>query len=291
MRSPLIAPLPPLVRAVGPGLWVWDESEVDPQVGGNKVRKLLHLLPEALAAGAEEVVTVGGIGSHHVLATALLAARCGLPTHAVLFDQPERPDVVRHLARIERACASVRRVRDPVAAVFLGRALARGRRAWIPPGGTSPTGVRGWVEAAREVARRLRSGEWPLPERVVVALGTGGTAAGLLGGFGAEGLGVEVVAARVVPRWVVGARRVRRLARSARGVAGATLPRLTVVDALHGGYGAVDDEVLAALAAGAARGVPLEPTYTAKAFAAALRLRGPTWFVATAPRPPAIGRT
>jgi D-cysteine desulfhydrase len=283
-----MVPPPPALRPLSDGWWLWDEGASDPEYGGNKARKLAILLPDALGAGARSVLTVGGVGSHHVLATAILGRRLGLATHAVLFDQPDRPDVRAQRARIEAACASVVRVPTPAQAAArsllrLRRLRSRGHRvAWIPPGGTSPRSVRGWRDAAAEVARRVRAGALPRPDRVVVALGTGGTAAGLLAGFSDEGLRTEVVAARVVPRIAIGPARVRALA----GVFGGPVA-LTVVDALHGGYGAVDDEVLEALASGRARGVPLEPTYTAKAWAAARRVAaaGVTWFVATAPRP------
>ena len=43
--------------------------------GGNKIRKLERVLPEALAHGARRVLTIGPAGSHHVLATTLLARR------------------------------------------------------------------------------------------------------------------------------------------------------------------------------------------------------------------------
>jgi D-cysteine desulfhydrase len=286
---PVIAPPPPVVRPLErPGWWLWDEGGSDPEYGGNKARKLAILLPDALRAGATSVLTVGGIGSHHVLATALLGRRLGLATHAVLFDQPERPDVLAQLARIEASSASVRRVATPAEAAV--RAVARWQRlrsrgqrvAWIPPGGTSARSIPGWRDAAAEVARRVRAGELPAPDRVYVALGTGGTAAGLLAGFTAEGLRTELVAARVVPRLAVGRSRVWGLA----GIPAGTVT-LRVVDAQHGGYGAMDDAVLAALAVGRSRGVPLEATYTAKAFDAAWAEEsrgGVVWFVATAPR-------
>lgn len=273
----------PDVRRVADGLWVWDESRVDPEVGGNKVRKLQHLLPEATAAGATALATAGGTGSNHVLATAVLGARVGLPVHAVLFPQPLRPDVRATRARLGEVCASVREVSTPLGAVWTSRRVPGAW--WIPPGGTSPTGSLGWRDAAAGGARRVLRGELPRPDRVVVAVGTGGTAAGLLAGFAVAGLATEVVGARVVARWATGRRRITALARAL--APGVRLPPLRVVDAVGRGYGEVDDAALAAFAHGRAAGLSLELTYTAKAYDVALAARrdgGCTWFVATAGR-------
>ncbi len=292
---PALTPPPALLTEVGPGAWVWDESGVDAGYGGNKVRKLAGLLPEALARGATELVTLGATGSHHVLATALHGARVGLATHAILFAQPPRPDVDAQLQRITAACASVRRVHS------LGEALGRvelrvlrwraaGRRVVaVPLGGTSVTGLAGWRDAARDVAHRVRAGELPRPERVVVAAGTGGTAAGLLAGFAAGGLHTEVVAVRVSPTRLVGSVEIRALASASLGWGAVVGPTLRVVQGLPRGYGVGDDGVLGALAHARTLGLHLEPTYTGKAFDVWWRERalgGVSWFVATAPRRP-----
>jgi D-cysteine desulfhydrase len=153
----------------------------------------------------------------------------------------------------------------------------------VPPGGSSVAGTLGWVEAGQRLAAWL-PGDTP----VVVAAGSGGTAAGLWAG------GCRVVAVRVSPRAIVNRQRLRRLGRRAGARAGVSAPdrHALQIDArwLAGGYGHVDPTTRRAAELGRSLGLPLETTYTAKAFAAALELlatrRGPVCFVQTASAPP-----
>ena len=66
-----------------------------PLVAGNKVRKLEYLL----ADGDGPVVTMGAVGSHHVLATALHARQIGRSVSAVVFARPYDA----HAARVHKA--------------------------------------------------------------------------------------------------------------------------------------------------------------------------------------------
>src|SRR6478672_9992546 len=64
-------------------LWVKHDDASGSVYGGNKVRKLEFLLGEARASGARRLVTLGAIGSHHVLATAVYGGRAGFLVDAV----------------------------------------------------------------------------------------------------------------------------------------------------------------------------------------------------------------
>ncbi|MEO0605226.1 MAG: hypothetical protein AAF211_27600, partial [Myxococcota bacterium] len=116
-----MAPLPELhtptpVFEARPGLWVKDESTIAAPYGGNKVRKLSRILRAVLARDRAAVVTCGGVGSHHVYATAKFARACGLDTHAVLFPGPRSPDAEAHAAGIVRECRSITTCETPAAA-------------------------------------------------------------------------------------------------------------------------------------------------------------------------------
>src|SRR5262245_61649799 len=69
--------LPPSVE-----LWIKRDDESGVAYGGNKVRKLEFLLGEARARGARRLVTLGAIGSHHVLATAIYGKQAGFAVDA-----------------------------------------------------------------------------------------------------------------------------------------------------------------------------------------------------------------
>ena len=255
-----------------PRLWLLDEGGVGTLYGGNKVRKLEFLLGRVLARGQRQLLTLGAAGSHHVLATALYAARLGLQTHAVLVPQPHTPHAE---AALWLSAAGL--------PLVLARCVARHPdAAWIPLGGSSAWGTLGWVSAGLALADALRAGHLPPLRQVVVALGSGGTAAGLLLGLRLAGLSTpEVVAVRVVDRPLGTAIQTRLQARRCLALLraqGAAVPSslslggLRVDDSwLAGGYGHADARTRAVLAAGERLGLAaIEQTYTAKALGAAL---------------------
>ncbi len=251
--------------------------------GGNKVRKLERILG-ALPADAP-LLTVGAVGSHHVVATALYAGRRGHPVWAVLGPQPAT-DHARDHARL---AAGLLAGFDAIPAwshlpVALARSSAEVLRVHgrlpvvLPPGGSSPEGVLGSVELGLELAADVAAGRLPRPDHVYVPVGTGGTAAGLWVGLRAAGLPTEVVGVRVTDRTLANIPRLRSLARQAVGRLGRRLalplsvnPLRLVHDWFGAGYGhAVPAGVEAARLARDRAGLQLEPTYTAKALAACL---------------------
>jgi D-cysteine desulfhydrase len=170
-----------------------------------------------------------------------------------------------------------------VAEAYLRAAMRRMRGGvhWVPAGGSVPRGALGHVSAALDTAEQLRRAGWRAPDSLVVPLGTGGTAAGLLVGLALAGLPTQVVGVRVVPRVVANRARVLRLARRTHALlarlAGVALPALDatrlLVDggAYGGGYARETAEARAAAEELRMAGGPmLEATYSAKAFSVAL---------------------
>ena len=68
-----------------------------PLYGGNKVRKLELILADALRKGYREIITSGGLGSHHILAAAALGREVGLRTTGLFFCQPVNDHVLKNL--------------------------------------------------------------------------------------------------------------------------------------------------------------------------------------------------
>ncbi|BFU43431.1 pyridoxal-phosphate dependent enzyme [Krasilnikovia sp. MM14-A1004] len=280
-------PTPVHPLAGQPQVWVKDDSGYGTVYGGNKVRKLEWTLADLLGRGRRTVVTAGGTGSHHAVAVARYAAAAALRVDVVALEQPYDDHVARQLAAVLATGARVRRVRTVpggyvAAARFLAEAAVTGRRpALLPIGGSSPRGCLGYVEAAFELAAQVERGELPVPRRVLLPVGSGGTAAGLTLGLALAGLPTEVVGVLVNDRTRMGPAQVRRLAAAAARLlrrAGASLPDgtrpapLTVRrDWLGPGYGVATAESAAAAGWLTERaGLVTEPVYTAKA-AAALR--------------------
>jgi 1-aminocyclopropane-1-carboxylate deaminase/D-cysteine desulfhydrase-like pyridoxal-dependent ACC family enzyme len=258
-------------------LWVKRDDLTNATYGGNKVRKLERILADA--RGAERIVTVGAVGSHHVLATAIFAREIGVPVEAVLVPQPTTPHVVENLrADLGLGVRVLPASSYPHAAARLLARIARGAY-YIPVGGSNLLGALAHVDAARELATQIRAGELPEPDAVVVTLGSGGTAGGLAAGLALEGLKTRVVAVTVSDPASFVARRARGLAKAAaRHEAkrlGRAAPEIRLeIDAryLGAGYGHATAAGERALEAAKDFGLELDLTYTAKTFAATLDL-------------------
>jgi D-cysteine desulfhydrase len=154
---------------------------------------------------------------------------------------------------------------------------------FLTVGGSSPLGALGYVEAALELAGQVERGELPRPGQIVVALGSGGTAAGLALGLALADLDTSLVAVQVNDRFPRDRRRIIRLARRARRVLarrGANPPSVAIGRCLRveqrwlgAGYGHPTPEGERAQELARGEQVELEPVYTAKAMAALLGMR------------------
>lgn len=273
-------PVEPLESLSRPGcaLWVKRDDLTSPLYGGNKVRKLERLLDDARARGAERVVTVGAVGSHHVLATTVFARQVGLGVDAVLVPQPRTSHVVDDLrADLAQGLHALPASSYLHAAWRIVGQLVRRRRYFIPVGGSNLLGALGYVDAARELASQVRSGSMPEPDLAVVTLGSGGTVAGIAAGLALEGMKTRVLAVVVAEPPAIVAWTARRLAvrcvRHEGGAIGsrALRERITVDRRWLGrGYGFATPEGDQATEVARGVGLTLDPTYTAKTFAAAL---------------------
>ena len=87
----LPTPLEPMDRLSehlgGPRFWVKRDDCTGLSSGGNKTRKLEYLMAEAIAEGADTVITQGATQSNHARQTAAAAARLGLKCHILLEDR------------------------------------------------------------------------------------------------------------------------------------------------------------------------------------------------------------
>lgn len=255
--------------------------------GGSKVRKLDLLLAAPPWAQAASWTSMGAIGSGHLVALSAASERLGRPFHAQLFWEPVEDLVLDNLAFTASRATSLRfyggRVGMGVRApgLFLGSSW-RGS-AVIGPGGTHPPAVVGVMLAVRELALQIEQGLLPMPDRIVVALGSGGTAAGLVLGAGLwlrrDGKAPVVQAGAAVERVFTGAWRVRQIALAALGWLnnqGVSLPvELAPLQVDHSGagpaYGSASSASREVTTRLRALGLPAEPIYTGKAFASLLR--------------------
>ncbi len=284
-----VEPMDGLQLPEGIQAWVKREDLSDPVYGGNKVRKLAWLLPVVQARGGT-LVTLGAGGSHHCIASALLGARVGVKVHAVLVPQPDSEHVRENLRlslslahRVWPCRNNLDVVRQVIRAFWTARREDGVWPTWIGPGGSSPLGCLGWVEAALELAEQIERQELPRPTDLVVPAGSSGTAAGLFVGLALAGLAdVKLHAVRVTERWMASHRTVTSLAGRTRKLlkaAGLAVPSLHAEQLLvhhdycGAGYGHdTEGSRQARRIALDQAGLTLEATYTGKTFGALLDL-------------------
>jgi D-cysteine desulfhydrase len=294
----------PVRELPGLGIWVKEDGAFGSGGwGGNKVRKLEWLIPDARRRGRRSILTFGGLGTNWGLATALYAREQGMETALALVDQPLDAHVEAQLGRLKASGARIYRTRTKArTAALLPWLLARNVRGGRPPyllpaGGSSPVGALGYVEAALEIAAQVEDGALPEPAHVVVPVGTGGTAAGLALGFQLAGLRTRVIGVVVNDQLRLDGKVIARLARRTAALLerrGAGLRSLHLdADMLEltrtqigAGYGHPTEAAAHAATLAAEERLLLDPVYTAKAMAGLVTLRaeglrGPVLFVMT----------
>ncbi len=266
----------------GAEMWIKRDDLNAPVSGGNKVRSLEFLL--AGVHRGDTVVTVGGEGSTHVLATAIHARRLGARTVALRWRHEMNESAVRTAELIEDECVIARVHRTTIGAVIRAHwARATQHMHYVPLGGATPLGVLAQVNAGLELADQIQAGLLPRPDRVVVPLGSGGTVAGIALGFAIAELDTAVIGVQVTPAIIANRTRVKRLvsrtAHLIQAYTGETVPRVRASllgvarNAYGGAYGRpVPAAIDAANKLRDATGIQLDHTYSGKAFAVALGL-------------------
>jgi len=276
LPTPLIR-APRLAEVVGAGtLYVKRDDLTGFAFAGNKARPLEFLLAAALAEGADTLVTGGTPGSNFCAATAAAAWRAGLRCELVLAGHPE-PGPALALARSWGAAIRWTGVLErssvdaglPAAAAELA---AGGRRPYlIPRGGATGVGAVGYALAAFELREQL-TGYAVDTARVVVAVGSGGTLAGLVAGNVLMGRPLRLVGASVSRPPEETAGRVLGLARECLALLSTgddiRPGDVVVADARGPGHGLASPEgAAAAELAMRTEGLMVDPVYTAKALA------------------------
>jgi D-cysteine desulfhydrase len=169
----------------GRPVWVKHEGDAHPRYGGNKLRTLELWFGHAQARGARRIWAIGAYGSNHTIATVLHAPRAGLEAAAIVFPQPASAWAVENCGAIVASGCPLIRLRSVIEVPFVGWRVARRERDAVvmPPGGATPIGTLGAVAAAFELADQVAAHQAPPPNRIVLAVGSTCTTAGLVAGL------------------------------------------------------------------------------------------------------------
>ena len=259
----------------GPQLWVKRDDQTGLATGGNKTRKLEFLVAEALAQGADTLVTCGAAQSNHARQTAAAAARFGLACTLVLRGEPPTQAQGNLLldellgAEILWAGADDLTARLEETADAL---CSRGRRPYVVPyGGSNPVGVCGYVAAMEELLAQAAQAGLSF-DHIVLASSSGGTQAGLTVAAKALGYRGRILGISVDLPAAPLRRRMAELATATADSLGLPLTfapeDFAVEDGYRGGgYGIIGDrerEAIRLLAR--TEGLLLDPVYTGRAF-------------------------
>jgi D-cysteine desulfhydrase len=185
--------LPALEARLGGGpLYCKRDDLVGFGVAGNKARPLEFLLGDALAGGADTLITAGAPGSNFIAAAALAARVCGLDCEILVAGSvPPAPTVPLELASRSGALltftGAARHDLDRQVGEHADTLRAHGRNPYpVPRGGATAVGALGFAHAAAELADQLGD---PLAGEALIVLptGSGASLAGFLAGRAAIG--------------------------------------------------------------------------------------------------------
>ena len=268
----------------GPRIFVKRDDQTGLGLGGNKARKLEFLLGEALAVGADTLVTAGAVQSNHCRQTAAAAARCQMDCILILLgDEPEKH--TGNLLLDDLFGAEIRwarkEQRDAELRATCQDVEAKGRKPYlIPYGGSNPIGATGYFFAMAELVAQWDESllNSPLPDWIILPSGSGGTQAGMVLGakqfhYPGRILGISVDE----PAELYSARISRLVSATAEHLGIDDLGRESKVlvssDYLGGGYGIVGQPELEAIQMFArSEGILLDPVYTGRAAAGMIDL-------------------
>ncbi len=275
-----------LDELVGTEVWVKRDDMTGGAEAGNKIRKLEFLLADALAQGADMVMTCGAAQSNHARATALVARQYKLDCWLFLRVRDSADEArLGNLMLSKLTGAAVHFIspaqyaeRQELMQQAAAQQARAGRQAYvIPEGGSNGLGALGYVEAMREVHEQAQLGLAPKQfDCVVCACGSGGTAAGIALGLGLTGLAPKALAFAVCDDSAYFDRVCAEIFKQARALR-PELPEpapLELNDRHQGpAYGIMSDEQKDFLQDVAARcGLILDPVYSGKALYGLSRL-------------------
>ncbi len=173
--------------------------------GGNKVRKLEYLVPDAIARNCDTLVTIGGVQSNHTRQVAAVAAKLGMkcrlvqeswvPFNDAVYDRVGNILMSRVMgAEIELVDEDFDIGIRESWQHALDDVTAKGGKPYAIPAGASdhPLGGLGFAAFADEV--RVQEAEMGIRfDYIVVCSVTGSTQAGMIVGFAADGRARQVI--------------------------------------------------------------------------------------------------
>ena len=173
-------------------IWIKRDDLLPGCGGGNKTRKLDFSFADALAEGADTIITCGAVQSNHCRLTASWAAKEAMDCHLVLEERVKgsyHTDASGNNFLFQvlgtKSISVVPGGSDMMQAMqkVADKLSAEGKKPYIIPGGASNAiGATGYVACAQELLQQLFEMNLNI-DHVVVPSGSAGTHAGMVAGF------------------------------------------------------------------------------------------------------------
>ncbi|MBS9717549.1 D-cysteine desulfhydrase [Pseudohalocynthiibacter aestuariivivens] len=277
-----------LTKALGgPDIYIKRDDCTGLATGGNKTRKLEFLVADAMAKGADALVTQGATQSNHVRQTAAAARKVGMTCHALLERRVENAGdnyettgnvLLDDMLRLEYAFRPNGSDMNTEAMALADSLREKGKKPYfIPGGGSNPVGALGYAQAAAELVYQADTIGLKI-DKIVHATGSAGTQAGLLAGLHAISAPIDVIGISVRAKREAQIANVHRLAVATADLIGvkAELP-VEMVEAydeyVGPGYGQPTDSMVDAISLLAAEeAIILDPVYSGKGMAGMIGL-------------------
>ena len=177
---------------VGPDIWIKRDDMLGLFPGGNKTRKLEFLAADALAQGADTLITCGAPQSNHCRITLAAAVKEGLRCQFVIEErvpgtyktEASGNNFMFHLLGVENITLVPAGSNMAEAMGQIATALqAQGRKGYIiPGGGSNALGSLGYVACVQEMQQQWYDSGAAF-DKVIVGSGSSGTHGGMLAGF------------------------------------------------------------------------------------------------------------
>ncbi len=264
-------------------LWIKRDDQTGAAFGGNKTRKLEFVVGDAKANKADTLVTVGGIQSNHCRQTAAVAASMGM--RCILLLAGEEPETYTGNVLLNRFLGAEMKFFPDDAPMMLNNRLDEimntlnefGLTPYaIPAGAAFPVGVVPYAVAMQELKTQFDEHN-VFPDKILIAIGTGGTLAGMIIGAHMLDLDVDIIGITVLNSADESTERVHDLIERTIDKypeIESFKPKISIDDSFIGkGYGKLEDGVVSAIEMFAKMdGIILDPVYTGKAGLALLRM-------------------
>jgi len=207
----------------GGAIYIKRDDKVHNIYGGNKPRKFEFIFGEALLKKKKGIITLGGIGTNHGIACAIITKELGLKCELFLSLQPLTWHVQRSLLLYNYFGAKLHFTKSFELGILksLLFRLFHPKYFLMSIGGSpilgigTPLGSIGFINAIFEVKKQIEQGLLPEPDCIFVAAGSSGTSAGLTAGCQLLGLKTKVYAVNVSQDIVVNPRAIIKIAKKA----------------------------------------------------------------------------